>query len=330
MVTTTTITHATPAGFIANMARRGDEPDIAVQMVERGANVLFGGGNRFFAADVRSDGKDLYAELEAKGYHVVRTKAEMKNLQLDDKPVVGIFDDSHLPYTIDHVNIPELKENVPTLSEMTDIALRRLQNSEGFILQIEGGKVDHAAHSNDATGLIYDQLEFDNAIGVVLEFVNQNPDTLLIVTSDHGNANPGLNGDGSGYGDSGRMFESLTKATRSNNFIVSELSDTDSPARIREVIEAYTTHAITTEQAEIMRLSLRKEYKNLYKMMNAPHAVLGQILANYTAVNFIGSNHTSDLVELSVMGPGCEAVNGFVKNTDMFTLMLEAAGVQVS
>ncbi|HAC15529.1 MAG TPA: hypothetical protein DCE78_06235 [Bacteroidetes bacterium] len=64
--------------------------------------------------------------------------------------------------------------------------------------------------------------------------------------------------------------------------------------------------------------------------MNSRHAVLGQILANYTSVNFTGSNHTSDYVELAAMGPGSESINGFVRNTDMFTLMLEAAGVSVA
>jgi alkaline phosphatase len=330
LVTTTTITHATPSGFLINMARRGDEPDIAVQLLERGADVLFGGGNRFFSGDIRADGRDLYPEFAAKGYNVARNKADLANLTNDGKPVLGIFYDTHVPYMVDHVNIPEHVENIPTLSEMTEVALQRLQNSNGFILQIEGGKIDHAAHSNDASGLVYDQIEFDNALGVVLQFINQNPDTLLIVTSDHGNANPGLNGDGSNYGDSNKMFESLSKATRSNNYILSELGPNDSAGRIREVVEAYTTHAITTEQAQILRLAIRREYTNLYKMMSSASGVLGQILANYTAVNFIGSNHTSDLVELAAIGPGSEAINGFVKNTELFTLMLQAAGVRTA
>lgn len=330
LVTTTTMTHATPSGFIINMERRGDEPDIAVQLLERGADVLFGGGDRFFSGEKRSDGRDLYAEFAAKGYNVAKTKSDLENLTSDGKPAIGIFSDSHVPYMVDHVNIPEYRDNIPTLSKMTEVALQRLQNSNGFILQIEGGKVDHAAHSNDATGLIYDQIEFDNAIGVALQFVNENPDTLLIVTSDHGNANPGLNGDGSGYGDSGKMFESLSKATRSNNFILSQLGPDDSVSHIREVILEFTTHTITVEQAEILRLAIRREYTNLYKMMSSANGALGQILANYTAVNFIGSNHTSDLVELTAVGPGSESINGFVKNTDLFTLMLEAAGVRAS
>lgn len=330
LVTTTRITHATPAGFIANVPVRGMEADIAVQMLEREPDLLLGGGNSFFAADKREDGRDLYAEFAQKGYHVARTKAELEALQVDGKPVIGLFFDTHLPYTVDHLNNSEYLRDVPTLAEMTGDALRRLSGSQGFILQVEGGKVDHAAHSNDATGLIFDQIAFDDAVGVAMEFVNQNPDTLLIVTSDHGNANPALNGFGSGYAEADAAFDSLSRATRTNNIILEMIGQNDSVARIREVIETYTTHAITVEQAGYLKQAMAGTYKNLYSLMNSRHAVLGQILANYTQVNFTGSNHTSDYVELAVMGPGSESINGFVRNTDMFTLMMQAAGVTVS
>lgn len=329
LVTTTRITHATPAGFIANVRSRAMENEIAVQMLERGADVLFGGGTRFFDADKRRDGRDVMGEFAAKGYHVARTKQEMEALQNDGKPVIGLFYEDHVPYMVDHVNSEEFSNNIPTLAEMTKTALERLNGGPGFILQVEGGKIDHAAHSNDASGMIFDQLAFDDAVGVALDFVNSNPDTLLIVTTDHGNANPALNGDGSGYADADPNFLTLAKATKTNNAILEIINENDSVARIREVIETYTSHAITTDQASILKQSMAGTYRNLYKMMNSRHAVLGQILANYTSVNFTGSNHTSDLVELGVFGPGSEAVNGFVKNTDMHNLILEAVGIPV-
>ncbi len=328
LVTTTRITHATPAGFIANVMSRAQEDDISVQMLERGADVFLGAGDRHFTAEGRSDGRDLYADFVAKGYHVVKKKEELKALSADGKPVLGIFDNTNLPYTIDHMNDDGFKRDIPTLAEMSEIALKRLSGSEGFILQIEGARIDHAAHSNDASGLVFDQVAFDDAIGVVLEFVNQNPDTLLIITSDHGNANPGLNGDGTNYGGSQDMFMSLAKAKLSNNTIISRLSANSTVSQIRELVEFGTTHAISAEHAGILRQSLRREYAAIYKKMSSPTAVIGQILANYTAVNFIGDAHTSDFVELASWGPGSEAINGFVKNTDLFTLMLQAAGVE--
>lgn len=326
LVTTTRMTHATPSAFIVNMASRGDEDAIADQMLERGANVLLGGGNAHFAADKRDDGRDMYAEFKAKGYQVARSKSEMKSLS-GDGPVLGIFEEHHLPYTVDHVNSEELKNRVPTLAEMTDVAIGRLSGSEGFILQVEGGRVDHAAHQNCAAGLIYDQLAFDDAVAVAYEFANANPDTLLIVTTDHGNANPALNGTGSGYRDSDPMFMRLSEFTGTNSLILSNLSSDDSLSKMREVIEFNTKIAIDTDQATMLRNAMRREYREAYTRMNSASAVLGRILANYTAVSFTSGSHTSDLVELGAMGPGSETINGFYKNTDLFTLMMEAAGV---
>jgi alkaline phosphatase len=111
--------------------------------------------------------------------------------------VLGLFYDSHLPYTIDHIHSDALKRTVPTLAEMTRKALEILGDApNGFLLQVEGGRVDHAAHANDAASIMWDQLAFDDAVEVVYEFVAKRDDTLMIVTSDHGNANPGLNGMG--------------------------------------------------------------------------------------------------------------------------------------
>ncbi len=329
LVTTTRITHATPAGFIANVPSRSMENEIAVQMLDRGVDVYFGGGRRFFSGDQRQDNRDLFAEFAAKGYTLANNKTEM-NALTGATPVLGLFTDDHLPYVVDHNNIPELLQTVPTLAEMTDKALQMLSGSQGFILQVEGGKIDHAAHSNDASGLVFDQIGFDDAVAVAAKFVEANPDTLLIITSDHGNANPALNGDGPGYANADPFFETLLKATRTNNSILDMLSETDSASRIREVVEMYTSHAITVEEAGYLKQAMQGTYKNLYKLMNSRHAVLGQILANYTAVNFTGNNHTSDLVELASMGPGSEAINGFVKNTELHNIMLEAAGVPVS
>src|SRR5690606_35972312 len=88
-----------------------------------------------------------------------------------------------------------LKTATPSLTEMVATAIGCLkQNSKGFVLQIEAGKVDWSAHANDAGALLYDQLEFDKALAEVIAFAEADRETLVIVTTDHGNANPGLFG----------------------------------------------------------------------------------------------------------------------------------------
>ena len=74
----------------------------------------------------------------------------------------------------------------PSLAQMTDDTLRLLaRNPDGFVAMIEGGRIDHAAHRNDAPATIHDTLAFDAAVGRALAFAEKNPDTLVLVTADH-------------------------------------------------------------------------------------------------------------------------------------------------
>jgi alkaline phosphatase len=332
LVTSTRITHATPAGFIANVRSRAMEDEIAAQMHERGADVIFGGGMRHFSADKRRDGKDLFGAFTASGYHTVRTKAELAAVPADGKPVIGLFTDSHLPYEVDRLNIPELKRDVPSLAELTDTALKRLSaKPNGFLLQVEGGRVDHAAHGNCAAGLVFDQIAFDEAVGVAVAFAADRDDTLVIVASDHGNANPGLNGEGSNYGGSLGNLLKLNQVTRSNEWIRDEWARIRpaSVAELRDQFAAWTSFDVKAEHAEILAEALQGTNRAIYYKMGTGSGVMGQIVASFTGINFIGDAHTADYVELAAFGPGSEGIGGFVKNTDLFTLILEATGVEV-
>jgi len=336
LVTTTRITHATPAGFAANVPSRGMEDEIAEQYSQRNLDVLMGGGRRHFDPERREDGKDLYKVFTDKDYAIAHTKAELFSAD-KSKKTLGLFYDSHLPYTMDHDHMWELRQAVPSLAEMTTEALDRLsRNSNGFILQVEGGRVDHAAHGNDPGSLIFDQIAFDDAIGKVMEFTEGRDDTLVVVTTDHGNANPGLNGLGSGYRDSPRMLETLSRYQRSFEWIYGELGyhwamdglDTIKAPNVRELVEYATRTQITSEQAEIAAKAFRGEYKAAFHNRQGPGAVLAGILANYNGIYFVGTNHTSDYVEIASWGPGSDRIPSFVRNTAMFDLMVEMAGVQ--
>ena len=328
LVTTTRITHATPAGFGASVPRRWMEDEIATQYLERRYDLLMGGGGRHFAPDRRDDGRDLSAGYADAGYRVIRDRNDLGGVA-DAEKTLGIFYDSHLPYEIDRQNISSLQSAIPSLAEMTDAALQRLaRHEEGFILQVEGGRVDHAAHSNDTAGLVYDQIAFDDAIGTVLDFVDGRDDTLVIITTDHGNANPGLNGIGDGYNDSNPMFDRIADFERSNEWAFRELDDNSSVSAIQERIAAASSIDLSTEEAEILQQALRGEYEAAYRPRSRPSAVLSALQANYTAVNWIGSMHTSDYVPLLAIGPGSDTLGSFVRNTELFDLMVDTAGVR--
>ena len=322
LVTTTEITHATPAGFAANVEHRSQGEDIAAQYLEREVDLLLGGGNNHYDPEQREDGRDLYEEHRNAGYYVAKTKNELLNGNAEQGRVLGVFRNGHLPYTLDHLNTPELLEAVPTLAEMTDLAIRNLSNNpNGFLLQVEGGRVDHAAHGNDVGGLLYDQIAFDDAIAAAMAFAESRDDTLVIITTDHGNANPGF----SSAPD--EDFDSIQNHRHTANWIRGGLNRESTIEEIQQRIEYATGYEIPREQAEIYRQAARGEYRATYSRMNSTSAVLGQILANHCHVNWVGGSHTADYVELASFGPGSEAIEGFVINTQLFEVMTEAAGV---
>jgi alkaline phosphatase len=313
------------------------EDEIAVQYYEREYDLLLGGGEDQFSPDSRNDGRDLFSEFEQKGYTVVKSKAELQRASLDGK-ILGTFFGSHLPYSVDHRTLPELQERVPTLSELTDAALQRLdQHQNGFILQIEGGRVDHAAHGNCPSGLIYDQIAFDNAIKTVMDFTEGREDTLVILTTDHGNANPGLGAFGSGYRNSPLMLDTIKEYKHSFEWIQGELgihwSDTSVPDhvtvnRVRELIEYASNTRIAEDEAIMAYKSLTGEFRAPFRNRSGMAGVFSGILANYNGIYFITTTHTSDYVEIAAWGPGSDRIPTFVRNTDLFDLMVDMAAVR--
>lgn len=328
LVSTARITHATPAGFGINMAGRWMEDDIAEQYLEREYDLLMGGGTRHFIAEGREDNQDLLAGFRDAGYRVVRDRGDL-NALADAEKGLGLFYDSHLPYEIDRRNIDRLATTVPTLSEMTETALERLnRHEEGFLLQVEAGRVDHGAHSNDTVGMLYDQIAFDDTIAAVLNFVADRDDTLLIITTDHGNANPGLNAIGDRYEDSPGMFDRIANFQRSNEWIFRELDEESTIDEIQERVAFACNLDIGTDEATTLQQALKGEFEAVYDPRSSASAVLSALQANYTAVNWIGSMHTSDYVPLIAIGPGSDTLGSFVRNTELFDLMVDTAGVR--
>ena len=326
-VTTVAITHATPAGFCINSAKRSAQDDIAEMYLDLEFDVMMGGGNNYFDAKVRKDKKDVYAGFYAKGYQIARNKQELLAAK-NDKPILGIFDEDAVPYSIDRINSPELSAKIPTLAEMAQKAIDRMKDhKKGFVLQVESGKVDWAAHANDIAGLIHEQLAFDEAVKVAMDFAEKDGNTLVIITTDHGNANPGVI-----YGKNANdNFDSIQKYTNTNEVILNSFNNTTTASQIREKFEATNGKAVSEEEAkEILSYynGLHKQEDGLYNYKKLPFKALADIQQKHNAVGWISMDHSADYVELAMYGPGSELLKPFVKNTDLHYLMLQAAEVE--
>ena len=325
-VTTVPITHATPAGFCINAKNRGDQAAIAELYLPLHFDVMMGGGTEYFSQEKRKDGKDMFSAFSSDGYTVVQTKDEM-NDAVADKPLLGVFHEDGLPYALDQHTDRDKLAQIPTLAEMTRLAIDRLhKNSNGFVLQVEGGKVDWGAHANDTGALIYDQIAFDDAIAVALAFAEERDDTLVIITTDHGNANPGLikskNVDA--------KFDLIQNYKYTNEWILNSISKNDSPAKVVEQINFAQGYTITNDEAkQILEHYTDLDNAGLYNAYKLPFRLLAEIQQNYTSIGWSGMNHSGDFVELTMFGTGSEALKPFVKNIELHNFMLQAAGIQV-
>ncbi len=326
LVTTTEITHATPAGFATNASSRGSSDDLAQQYLERRIDVLLGGGRQFFDPTKRKDKRDLHAAFRTVGYTVMNKAAE-----LDAAPAsgrwLGTFAASHLPFTVDHLADRDLQTKVPTLARMTERALDRLGREDHFLLQVEGGRVDHGAHACDIVAAVRDAVAFDEAIEAVLEFQRRTPGTLLVITTDHGTGNPGLNGTGSAYKESSPMFANTLKAHRSFEHMEADLKKATTVASLQKLLRDGTGYK--APEAKLVQLLpfIEKKGYTLYDQLNSVSAQLGQLMGNHYGVGWSSGSHTADYVPLVAVGTGAERFRGFIQNTDVFRHYLDLARI---
>jgi alkaline phosphatase len=323
-VTTVPITHATPAGFCVSTKNRGSQEEIADIYLNLKFDVMMGGGTEFFSADKRKDKRDLFAEFLQKGIQVVRNRDEMEKCK-DEEPVLGVFYEDGLPYTLDQKSDTKLQAGIPTLADMTRKAIKQLsKNPSGFVLQVEGGKVDWGAHANDIGATIYDQIAFDDAIGVAVGFAEKNQDTLVIITTDHGNASPGLIK--SKNTDAG--FDTIGNFKYTNEWILFGIRKNDSPQMIIDRIFEAQNIAISKEEASRLLIHYSDlDNEGLYNAYRLPFKQLAQIQQAYTSVGWCGMDHSAEFVELAMLGPGSKSLPPFVKNTDLHNFMLKTAGL---
>ena len=215
IVVNTTLTEATPAAFYAGVKSRKLTYDIAKQFTESEVDLAIGAGLDDFIG--RPDSLDLTATLIEKGYDVYLNWESVLNTTSDKFVGILPMGDVHrrnesgnseagaaegqevclaakLAAASDERNDTHLSEPTVYLEKATAKALDVLSrdNKEGFFLMIESAIIDGYGHNNDSEGLIVEMKEFDCTLRQLVEYVNQNPGTLLVVTADHETGGTGV------------------------------------------------------------------------------------------------------------------------------------------
>ena len=167
------ICDATPAAYAAHHANRDSLYSITSQMVDCGLDFISGGGLKWW--ENRPDGRDLTAEVEAKGYTFVKDIESLK--AVEEGPVIALTAYTELPPALDRGT--EHQEAVLKALELLD------DNKKGFFLMVEGSCIDDWCHANKVGFAVEEILDFDRTVGAVLEWAAKDGETLVIVTADH-------------------------------------------------------------------------------------------------------------------------------------------------
>jgi alkaline phosphatase len=189
LVATSSIVHATPAAFAGHRPLRIMYEGIASDMVTSGVDLLIGGGKRYF--DRRySDDRDLIDELQGKGYLVADYySGDLSQVRPNPERGFVFFTADSGP-----LSVGQGRSYLAYASRLAAEFLSR-RSDQGFFLVIEGSQIDMANHANEALWSIQETLDFDRAIGQVLEFAEQRGNTLVIVTADHESGGMAVRGD---------------------------------------------------------------------------------------------------------------------------------------
>jgi alkaline phosphatase len=349
LVTTTTVTHATPAALYGHSPERNWEwdtslsvtareagfPDLARQLIEfrhgDGMEVVLGGGQQGFRPNSpslpsgRNDGRDLTSEWvrRASGSVYVESCAALSKLDPETtEHLLGLFSASHMQFEADREKSERCE---PSLSEMTSVALTILQrNSKGYFLLIEGGRIDHGHHSNNAYRALTDAIEFSNAVKLAVE-KTAGTNTLIVVTADHGH-----------------VFTIAGYPKRGNDIlgvvVGNDLNPPNEPS-LDGLGKPYTTLGYQNGPGYLGKTAEQPEGPKRFPHLAASHSTITQGRPNLTTeltsdpdylqestVPLFFETHSAEDVPIYAAGPGASLFHGVQEQNFVYHAMVEALG----
>ena len=325
IVTTTRLTHATPAAVYGHLPERDWEADsdiperertagcrdFAAQLVDFPFSVALGGGAaQFFGKNKGGKRIDTASALPNNwvgrtGGHYVTTASAMQSTPIDGKPLLGIFSKSHMTYMLDRKE----DSNEPTLSQMTATAIDRLStDTDGYYLMIEGGKIDHGHHEGKAAYALSETQELARAVQVALSKVDLS-DTLILVTADHSH-----------------VFTIAGYPTRGNPILGLAQGNDDDGEPTGKPIMAVDGHPYTTlgyhngPGATPGKARGTPDTDPL-----APQQALVPTGDTFGGTHNLAETHGGEDVPLYAIGPGSSAAHGVIEQNRIYDILCTAA-----
>ncbi len=325
VISTNTVTDATPASFIASVEDRGMGAEIAKQALDNEVDLMLGGGREDFTEE--EAGEDLIAKAKEDGYQYVSDKDQLKRVQAMDGKILGLFNDSYMNYINDR---DELDSDEPTMEAMTEKALEVLSEDEdGFFLMAEGARIDHASHAADIPGVVAETLDFDASVKAAMDFAEENEDTLVIVTADHETL---------GFSVTEPLEkEALMDIDVSPEYMAAQMTEKENGEgytadSVKSVFEEYADISLTDEEVAEFNKNVLDEDGDLKYTYLVGWEIGSVIAEEYQAgllnrevrANSSTGGHTLNSVPIFAYGEGAESFNGMMQNTEFSDLLFDS------
>jgi alkaline phosphatase len=320
LVVTIRFNHATPAATCTHAGTRSPGR-LSLQMASQNLDVVFGGGMAYLTPEVRS-------LIKASGASLLEDDLEGFR-SFDGGKLWALFNEKMMDFEIDRD-----PDDEPSLAEMTAKAIDILsKNPKGFFLMVEGSKIDHGAHSNDASAAVGDFLAFDEAIKVAIDFAQRDKNTTVVITSDHGTG-------GITIADR-TLSEYVTPSSASLETIFGSLGDIKASSHrmtsllrecelseIPKVFKEWTGIDITPQEDAKLRNNIHiteEDYMQVADSYNFQRAIV-EIYNSHMHIGFASGNHTAEDVFLAVYHPHGQRPSGIIKNVELNEYLCKVSG----
>jgi alkaline phosphatase len=316
IVSTSEVTHATPASYGAHDPSRNNQNEIADdyfdEMIhdEHKIDVILGGGIAFFEREDRN----LAQEFQDAGYSYVKTAEELRKDH--NEKVLGLFAPVGMDKELDR------PDEQPSLAEMTKEAIERLnQIEEGFFLMVEGSQIDWAGHDNDIVGTMSEMASFEEAFKVAIDFAKEDGHTLVVATADHSTGGFSL-AQGSNY-----IWDPapIKAANATPDWMAAQLVDEGKP--IEEVLTIQNVgFELTDEEIQSVKEALHSGDEDLRTIVDD---AIEKIYDTRSNTGWTTGGHTGEDVNVYAFGPSSEKFAGHLDNTDQAKIIFELIGAKV-
>jgi len=336
IVSSVSLDHATSAVFYAHNESRNNYYEISLDLAKSDFDFFGGGGLR--NPDGYNPGDDINAIELAKenGYLFVNNKEDFMQLNANSGKVLaispGLSGGDAMKYAIDQ-NSEDL-----SLADFTAKAIELLDNDNGFFLMVEGGKIDWAAHDNDAATTVHEVIAFDAAIEEALKFYKTHPEeTLILVFADHETGGMSLGADGMDGENAYALLHHQQCSIDELSYLIRQYRDehSDNNSSFDEVLEIIKSKTgLGTEELELREIEL--EFLNTAFIASFKGGVTTDHMSSFlyggndplavTAVKLLGRkagigwttfSHTALPVPIRAIGIGADRFGGYIDNTDI-------------